>query len=125
MHVCTAHVCVRVTHDFFLSAGISLAPEAFCHHALLDIHEGHIPLVQARQKLAVTAELDLPSAEERRKSETEETKNTGVRQIRRLAKVCAAEKEGGGAGMTHGEALGGRLFYLHISCLKRRSRSTD
>lgn len=50
-----------MTHNFFLAPRTALGSQALVHHALLHIHEGDIPLVQARHELSIAAELDLSS----------------------------------------------------------------
>lgn len=94
----------RVTHNFFLASGTPLASEALGHNPLLHVDEGHIPLVQAGQELAIPAELDLASAEEvgQRKSRAgrEAPKQSGSKLFRsRITRrvVCA----GWGRGTTH------------------------
>lgn len=53
-----------VTYNFFFAARFPVAPQALGHHALLDVHEGNVPLVQARQELPIGAEFNLPSTAE-------------------------------------------------------------
>lgn len=50
------------TYNFFLAPRTPLGSEVLADHALLHVHEGHIPLVEARQERPIAAELYLSPA---------------------------------------------------------------